>query len=174
VSRATKDRILAGREPEPFAVPALDGDEVLLRPLSSPEAQAVQAAQVAGIHVSQALRARRPEGRVGEREAGRPQPRAAAAEDGKADIDLSEVVKGSYEANVLAAHYGLVDPALSVDELRQIRPTQVVEQIGQEVRARSGLGRNQADELARFRELAGGTDDAGPAHVREPADGDAG
>ena len=38
MSRATRELILAGTEPRPFAVPALGGAEILLRALRVPEA----------------------------------------------------------------------------------------------------------------------------------------
>lgn len=177
--RATKQEILGGGQAEPYVVKALNGDEVLLRPLSAAEAEEVQAAQVAGIRAKMSdLQGFAPgaSGRVGEREPGRAQPRASSSSSSGTDpeIDLSEVIKGSHRAQVLAAHYGLAEPALSLEEVQAIRPQQVVEEIGEEVMVRSGLGSAQGAQLQAFRDVTARADDAEAASEREPAGADAG
>lgn len=168
MSLTTKERLLAGSTPEPFAVPALGGEQVLLRPLSSPEAGAVQSAQVSGITASQ-TDAPKETGRVGQAA-----PRGARRAKADLAIDFEKVISGNYRAEALATHYGLVEPALSLEEVDQIRPVEVVEQIGREVMRRSGLGADQAEQLARFRRLAERSSDADAPSEREPADDDAG
>jgi hypothetical protein len=155
--KATKDLILAGAAPAPFAVPALDGAEVILRRLHSGEAKEVQAAQMAGMKVG---------GDVPTRRGIRPPadhldkgaiPRETAGE-AQISLDLASVVGGSHEANQLAAHYGLVDPVMTLAEVQKAdAPT--IEEIGQEVIRRSGL--SQAAAISQFRGLGRGPDDAG-------------
>ena len=168
MSLATKERLLAGAKPEAFAVPGLGGEEVLLRPLSSPEAGAVQSAQVAGIRTSQERPAT-----PGPRKVGEAAPRGGRPK-AELSIDFEKVIEGNYRAEALAAHYGLVEPTMTLAEIAEIRPVEIVEQIGREVMRRSGLGADQAEQISRFRELSERAGDADPAHEREPADGDAG
>lgn len=165
MTRATKEDLLAGGEPRPFEVPALGGLEVTLRPLSTIEAERVEAAELAGIRISgeppAPVPADRKVGQAASRGSFRsPQPRF--------ELDVAEVVKGASESNVLATHYGLVEPAMTIDEVRsKIRPAEAVTQIGEEVKRRSGIGDDAQARIQQFRELAGGTGDA-PA----PPDGD--
>lgn len=169
--RATKELLLAGGQPAPFSVPALAGAEVMLRALSPTEAAEVQGTQTKGIHVAQALPASQP----GSGEVGRAKPRGLAPAGAQSvDLNMSDLVQGNRAAHALAAHYGLVEPAMTLEEVQAVRPAQVVEQIGLEVMARSGLGRNQAEQLAQFREIAGGPDDAGDPAGGDPPGPDAG
>lgn len=165
--RTTKAQLLAGREPEPFAVPALGGDEVLIRPLSAAEAEDVQAAEVAGIKISGDAAT---VAQSGAKVIGQAAPRGAraTASQQKVEVDVASTIRGAAESLILAAAYGLVEPQLTVDEVRQIRPALAVEQIGEEVKARSGLGDDTQRVLERFRPVGGGPGDA-PA----PPDGDA-
>ena len=165
--RATRELLLAGAEPAPFAVPALAGAEVIIRALTSPQAAEIRAMQVRGIKISgKALEAAldaSPAGGI------RPaKPRASAGAADAMSMDMADLVVGQAKALVTAAAYGLVEPAMSVDELEASPNQAAVEQIGREVMERSGLGRGQAAEIAGFR-----GDEPGPVDAPAPAGGHA-
>lgn len=165
MTRATRELILQGRAPQPFAVPALDGAEVVLRALSASEAEDVQALEVEGISATQAVGASAPAA------VGQARPRGTSGQT--MEIAFDKVIRGTHRALIAAAAYGLVEPALTRAEVENIRPAEVVEQIGREVMARSGLGQAQAAQLREFRDDSGGSDDADPAPLRIAADDDA-
>lgn len=173
MTQATKELLLNGAKPAPFLVPALDNAEVQLRPLSPTEAQKVQSAQSAGMKATQGIPAS-----VGDEpvEVGRAKPRKSPAAAGgqNVEVDLGALVTGSIEAQILATHYGLVEPAMTMDEVRAIRPATIVEQIGREVMRRSGLGKGRAEQLRDFRGELGGSDDPGDPAGGDPAGTNAG
>lgn len=169
--RATRELLLAGTTPKPFAVPALGGAEVMLRQLSGPESDEIQAAMVEGITVSaEALEAALAAGDDGDQaDVGKTRRRVAKAAGSGIEVSLPAIVAGQNRAHMLAAAYGLAEPSLTLEEVREIRTPDVVDQIGREVIARSGLGKGLG-ALQRFREVAGGPGDA-PAAPGGPAAG---
>jgi len=175
--RATRDLIMGASAGAPFAVPALDGTEVTIRPLRSAEAEEVQAATVAGINMTSNLDLT---GAGGTPRVGQARPRgmrvrsgllAGGMADAKMSLDLAGITSGQHRSWRLAAHYGLVDPAMSLSDVEKA-PADVVAQIGVEVMRRSGLGAE--DALRQFRDLAGGSDDPEPSDGGLPASPDAG
>lgn len=170
--KATKELILAGVAPEPFLVPALDA-EVVIRRLRAAEAEEVQAAVAAGMKISGAMPRRgiqRPSDRLGKGGVQRSEP-SEPQDEPDVSIDLAGVVSGSHKANQLAAHYGLVDPVMSLAEVQRT-DADIITQIGEEVIRRSGLSRAAA--IREFRGLGGGPDDAGAPDGGDAAGEDAG
>lgn len=172
--KATKELVLAGVAPEPFLVPALDA-EVVIRRLRASEAEEVQAAVASGMKISgQAPPPRRgiqrPADHLARGAVPRPEPQPEPSEP-DVTLDLAGVVAGSHRANQLAAHYGLVDPVMSLAEVQRT-DADTVQQIGEEVIRRSGLSRAAA--IREFRDLGGGSDDAGAPDGGDAAGEDAG
>jgi hypothetical protein len=168
--KATKELILAGTAPEPFLVPALDA-EVMIRRLHEGEAEEVQAAQMTGMKAGGAIPTQRPADRLAKGGIQRPAVRQSIEDEANVSIDLAGVVIGSHRANQLAAHYGLVDPAMSLAEVQKT-DADIVQQIGEEVIRRSGLSRAAA--IREFRGLGEGADDAGAPDGGDTAGEDAG
>ena len=163
MSRATRELILAGTEPRPFAVPALGGAEVLLRALRVPEALEVRAIQIDGITMSGAAVARALAGDA-EQIVGAAQRRVETGEEAAGlSVDLAALVTADGRAWLTAAAYGLVEPALSRAEIEASGNADAIEQIGREVMRRSGLGKKEARGVAAFRSDGRGPDDPGPA-----------
>lgn len=166
--RATRELLLAGAEPAPFAVPALGGAEVTIRALTSPQAAEIRAMQVRGIKISgKALEAALDSSTAGGIRPAKPRGSASTAADAMS-MDMGDLVVGQAKALVAAAAYGLVEPALSIDELEASPNQAAVEQIGREVMERSGLGRGQATAIAGFR-----GDEPGPVDAPAAPGGDA-
>ena len=171
--KATKDLILAGRAPVPFMVPALDA-EVTIRRLRATEAEEVQALETAGLKAGGKMPRRgiRPAGHLGKggiprptvRKEGEPEPEPEQEFEADMSLDLASMVTGTHRANQLAMHYGLVDPAMTLAEVKTA-DAEVVEQIGEEVRRLSGI--NDTAAVRQFRDDAGGADAPG-----DPAGGD--
>jgi hypothetical protein len=167
--RATRELILAGSTPTPFIVKGLGGAEVLLRQLGPIQAGEIQAAKAGGIKASTAVIT----AATGKRETGLARPRAATAGDQKIDLDMAALVAGARRAQVLATHYGLVEPVLSLEEIEGLNAS-IVQEIGEEVMARSGVGGDRPAELAAFLGQPGGPDDPGAPAGGDPAGLDAG
>lgn len=171
--RATRDQILAGATPAAYNVRALGGAEVMLRALTAPEANEVRAVQLAGISlppdiIEDALAAGAGVGRTKRR----PDPAAPPAPPPTVDLAAMSIASG--KARILAAAYGLVEPAATRDELEAGGNFAVVDEIGAEVMQRSGLGRGQAAAIAAFRNEPGGPDDVGDPDGGGTAGEDAG
>jgi hypothetical protein len=179
MTRATRDMILAGAAPAPYAVPALGGAEVLLRPLTAVEASEIRTLQVEGLKLAGPALTGMLGGAgdvadvVGRARRRAEEPVKESGEDG-ITVDLAALIAANGRAQVLAAAYGLVEPALTRAELEASPNPAVVEQIGAEVMRRSGLGRRQAGEIAGFREDARGSDDPAPAPLGSATGPDAG
>ena len=175
MSTAIRDLILAGAEPRPFAVPALGGATVLIRALRMTEAAEVRALQVSGIRLSGATVSAALAGDIDtEQVVGQVQRRERDGQpsaDGLS-IDLSALVAADGRAVVAAVAYGLVEPALTREEIEVAQNPMAIEQIGREILRRSGLGRGQAREIATFRPERRGPDDAGPAPDGDAPGGD--
>lgn len=163
----SKERLLAGAKPEPFAVSALDGGEVLLRPLSAPEAAEVQSAQVAGLSGAQPGAEPAQVGKAAPRGVG-----ARSRARPEVSISFAETVAGNYRAELLATQYGLVEPALSEEEIAALRPVAIVTEIGREVMRRSGIG--QSAQIQQFRRVDGGAGDTHAPPDGEPSGADTG
>lgn len=172
MSRATRDLILAGAAPAPYAVKALDGAEVILRALTVPEANEIRSVQLAGVSlpgdvIEDALAAGAGVGRARRR----PDPAAAPA---TTSVDLAAMSLASGKARIMAAAYGLVDPPATREELEASSNFAAVDEIGGEVMKRSGLGRGQAAAIAAFRDEPAGPDGPGDTDGGGTAGEDAG
>lgn len=155
---ATKAEILAGaRISDLVAIDALDGRKVAVRPLTAVEVAKVQAALLDGQTAS-----------------GRPNSKPE-----RVSLDLAAVVRGSYEAQVLACLYGLqVDEKWTRPEVDTLGAP-VVEEIAAAIDERwhdgqlfegGDVARSRAE---RFRSDGGRDADRGVPPGGHPAGGDA-
>ena len=160
----TKAQILEGmNRRETIYVESLGG-HVVIRPLSSGEWAAVQAAQLAGF--TQTVRPETKKGKKGEKDESNPDMELA--------MDLGRIITNEYESQVLAVFHGMVsEEKWTLEQVRNI-PHQALEEIATEVFEITGVTEEVGEQIESFRQLTTRAKNDSPSRTGVPTGPDAG
>lgn len=126
----TKEALLAGKDLIVEMVLPGYPDTVKIRPLTSLEWSRVATKKIQGITFDAPVR-----------------------QTPMMKMDLETVTAGGFEAQEMAVQYGLVEPALTMEEVHNLKPG-IVSKIAEKIMEISGLTEEEQQKITSFRPLA--------------------